>query len=213
MTPKATNRRLGVNVCQADLGDTETALAIRSSTEARSVAGYRERHRTCGKTVSGNEVLRYSTALLLTCRHIHQEAALLPFEGNTFDFTYSIVLRTFLKKTLRIQQRAIKSLCWPPQSYALEFVGLRNLTGLRSLTVLRSLSFSGRSDPARALELDKERLRNELRLLKGFKWERVTICITEGRYTHTGNGSKVVERVNPDFFNDCCGQLEAELLA
>ena len=51
------------------------------------------------------EVARLDLSLLLVCRQIHREAALLPYECNTFAFCNGLDLNLFISKSLLATQR------------------------------------------------------------------------------------------------------------
>ena len=96
----AAERKLCVCICKANPDDAEVASVIRHCSEATDVGTYGGRHAGCSyHGVVSRDVERYSVALLQTCRQVHFEAALLPFQENTFSMSLKEDFVTLLNDT------------------------------------------------------------------------------------------------------------------
>jgi hypothetical protein len=94
--------------CHAKVHDIQAAFDIRCSTAPTAVESYRQRHTMCLPVGPVGIQRRYSVALLQTCRQIHSEAALTPFCWNTFAFLRGVNVQALIRRTLKVQQRAIR---------------------------------------------------------------------------------------------------------
>ncbi|KAK5164684.1 uncharacterized protein LTR77_009890 [Saxophila tyrrhenica] len=88
---------VGMLICNAQRGEDDAMQTVKYGETTADVESYDQRHSRCtdgGRWVTLNTPpdirRRYSVALLETCRQVHSEAALLPFELNTFVFTYPL---------------------------------------------------------------------------------------------------------------------------
>jgi len=71
---------------------------------------FRGRHRTCGRTRRLTRWRRRTFNILLVCRQIYTEAALVPFKTNTFAFVGPVPLETFLLRLNARQRMALTNI-------------------------------------------------------------------------------------------------------
>ena len=205
---RAACRRTTVTICKADVDDCEAAATIRASVDVREIPSYAKRHRKCKNIVYGDR-MQYSniTRLLQTCRQIHEEAALLPFQANTFDFESKESLMAFQRMTLRIQQRAVQTFSLSPCSLGERSSIVAAFKGLQILQVF--LKIPPAMDP-NCMEVQAGILRHYVGVFRSLKLTSATVCIYESgdvcRYHGTAN-------TRPEPLNELSAELEAKLLA
>ncbi len=99
------DHHISAYVCDAGPTDREAAMAIRYGIEPQNALSYHTRHIGCTPKDPPEGLrypVRYSVALLATCRQVHSETALLPFELNTFLFEKHWILDRFVPKLLAV---------------------------------------------------------------------------------------------------------------
>lgn len=109
------------------------------------VESYTQHHKQCHVfRGSGQGDSPLSLEILGTCRQIHQEAALLPYKGNTFACICLFSLSSFLTALVPAQARAIRSmtLCCTSTYNNPSFEKLlkAKLKGLKKVTFLLQVS-------------------------------------------------------------------------
>ena len=163
-------------ICQCSVTEEELTKSDRSAPQPAFGALYDSRHEQCGFSFS-NELLNavrhhLSLTLLLTCRQIHEEAALIPFANNTFELPYGAA--QCLSALLTAQAQAIQSVVLvfdhgdtakATNAMILErkLRGLKRLFGIREMGLRRSET----SDLAAA--------ENPLLMLEGLQVEHAVV--------------------------------------
>lgn len=95
------------SICVAEVSDTEALASAKDQQDREDALLYTKRHRACESGTVTDEAPKLRLDLLRTCRQIHHEAALLPFQLNTFGFFETRCIIPFLKRLSVGQQRAI----------------------------------------------------------------------------------------------------------
>ncbi|KAK5741470.1 hypothetical protein LTR17_003905 [Elasticomyces elasticus] len=134
-------RRLVHMVCQVPNSDKEISEQITRHNEldgsTQCFQSYWDRHRHC-YAGGATKKATLPMAVLRTCRQIHQEAALLPFQLNEFSFSQLENLAPFLQSLFQAQARAIESLILqiyrPYHTITLKNLIKSKLRGLKELT-------------------------------------------------------------------------------
>ena len=131
-------------VCAAEVSDDETARMIKEHNKGDDApewfATFDVRHQHCSFW-SYNAQARgsgLSLRALAVCRQIHQEAALLPYQRNTFSFDSLNSVAPFLQSLYSAQAHAIESISLAGSggriTRTLQGLIRTKLKGLRSLT-------------------------------------------------------------------------------
>ncbi|KAK4545372.1 hypothetical protein LTR36_003552 [Oleoguttula mirabilis] len=106
------------SICSAVTNDEDTAMAIRAHNGNGeegdpSCDTYQARHSKCFSHLRAESTPRehrLSLSVLAVSRQIHQEAALLPYQGNTFSIDALEYLGPFLKALVPAQANAIEKM-------------------------------------------------------------------------------------------------------
>lgn len=133
--------KIGHSTCQAPTDDYQVAREIKAMKDPIVREGYLSRHRNCtlARLPSSEKAFGpLNLSALKVCRQIHQEAALLPYQENSFAFLRLIDVESFVKALIPTQARAIRDVVlWPHAPYTKSgFTTLvtKKLQGLRRLT-------------------------------------------------------------------------------
>lgn len=173
------------SICRASHTDRQVAQAIVAKNPLDPVRKVRDHHtKCCLATATTHSSPLTNLDLLLVCREINNEAALLPFQTNTFICGSSPSLHQFGRRLIPIQKQAVVSI----SLYAtgrLERTQIAKFTGLQHLTVLmEAQAFKVYRSPSFYLQLPS--FPHEIFRTLNFKgWKSAVICILD---KHPGTG-------------------------
>ncbi|KAK6390048.1 hypothetical protein LTR65_005859 [Meristemomyces frigidus] len=170
---------------------------------------YRERHSKCHFEPEEHSMgSRIDLSLLEVCSQIHREAALMPFQYNTFAMDDSVYQEPFFERFVPAQIRAITSLSWYSR-YGIflsklkpRFAGLTKLVAIMRLQPYYERTFRERID-------DAKRLREAI----GFSSSRdylvasATVCFLRGR----GDWNELKQQADPAY-SDLSGKVEKAMM-
>ncbi|KAK3624342.1 hypothetical protein LTR56_021060 [Elasticomyces elasticus] len=146
-------RRMVHFICQVPNDDEDAAEHITHHNELDGSPDrfeiYRSRHQQC----SGSGTVKRTSlpmAALQTCRQVHEEAALLPFQRNEFSCAL-ITLGPFLQSLFQSQARAIESVTLhcrhPYRTITLKKLVKAKLKALKALTYFVEMSSDVHTNP------------------------------------------------------------------
>lgn len=175
---------IGVYVCTAKINDHHALATLRHGPETMDsgVKTYEDRHMACMPPPRygcphEKSVRHYSVALLQTCRQVHSEAALLPFDVNNFSFSGHDKLKTahdFSARLMTSQQESIRSMTLGPTLWTSRPapIGkpLQNLPALQSVTIFQEASHTHGAGASR------EASEPIVDMLKLMKLRRAAVC-------------------------------------
>lgn len=149
------DRKLRRSVCLRDETEEEDAdwlkTRVKHETAATEQPSYDARHANCKLRCSAKELKvpkiaatdKLDLGLLLTCRQIHNEACLLPYQLNTFSFVSVIDLEAFVSHLIPSQVAAVEHLSFLFHNFNADptfAARLKSqLSGLKSLILLVQL--------------------------------------------------------------------------
>lgn len=147
ISPSAESGLYKGSVCIADLDDHEDAQHIKAK-HSEEHDSYWVRHKACGsrQKLVRTADMQLATNILQVCREIHAEAALIPFQDNTFSFSEMGAVEPFLREIVPAQARAIQAITLvsgyddgTDNSKLIE----NKLMGLKRLTCFVEFGFAG----------------------------------------------------------------------
>lgn len=139
--------------------------------------------------------------LLLACRQIHQEAALIPFTKNTFRFGTLATSLVFVRELLARQRAAITNIAvlepyWALHSYCPTRRGLfAKLPGLKHVRISMSVWVEEPTYAWPSVKDLKMRLEEVQKALNGRSLAQLTIDVTVGN--HRRPGEEILKRLEP----------------
>lgn len=158
------------------MDDHELSATIRNSEEL-DVEDYYIRHRHCKvEPVDLPSRCNHPLALLRTCRQVHNEAALLPFQTNTFSFLTSTGMNVFLKTLMAVQRRAIVSMVFGSIFLHSARKQVKELVGLKELILFAELPEYLWILPADASSA-REQLMTAVSVFEPLSLTSATVCI------------------------------------
>ena len=177
---------------------------IRSGEEIE-VEGYWSRHSQC-KPKPDDDPSRCNQpmALLRTCRQVHNEAALLPFQTNTFSFLTISGMNTFLKALVAVQRRAIVSMAFGTMFLHTAHKQLKKLVGLKELILFAEMSHYYWDKPADLSETRQQVMR-AVSVFEPLSLTSATVCI----YQETAYGKAKTDLAKLQALSE---EAEAKLL-
>ncbi|KAF7189140.1 hypothetical protein HII31_09562 [Pseudocercospora fuligena] len=111
-------RKFFRSICQRDTTELEDARAYKACQEAKNQETFTQRHSKCQLSGGGSKPTSdFSLDFLRVCRQIHQEAALMPFQDNTFIFDDIIDLEGFVEFQIPAQVAAIQHISLDCRSF------------------------------------------------------------------------------------------------
>ncbi|KAK5128828.1 hypothetical protein LTR85_000161 [Meristemomyces frigidus] len=156
---KTVKYRIGHSVCCSKVSDEEAAQAIRYADDLTDVPKFATRHEQCHLNIDKRDKRRHlHLSLLQICSQIHREAALVPFQDNTFTITWNGDSSVFFKRLVPRQLRAITSLNVYGQCGFFPSVPKPVVTGLTKVTAILMMG-SSREERAREFQDDAKKLR------------------------------------------------------
>ena len=112
-------KRLEISICRAHPSDSEASRCFALADQQILPLHYQHRHAKCWTSHRELHALQASLKLLLVCRQLHDEAALLPFSANDFAFdgTNGDGHEMFVASLGAVQQRAVRHIVLGPQLF------------------------------------------------------------------------------------------------
>lgn len=230
------NRKLQVFICTADLDEGSAATMIRrhSGHDFSNLSDWYRRHEQCGVVRYINTssiptpIYFHGLNLLGTCAQIHSEAALLPFQTNTFIFDSKISFHTFCKKLVAVQLQAVTTISLEAEvfyRFEEKLATVRDMTALQRVTIFYPMP---RLLNATLDQHIQKRLHRNLKAwstpFKSLKLSSVRICFypevsdtgthRDGRRYTLGPSSAAPERLKAHFtrYNEVCEEIEGLLI-
>ena len=141
----ASNRKLARSACRREESEKQEAVNIKAAHDTEQQDGYHIRHAACNHAnqhsmkINKKSNTGMNLALVLTCRQIHNETALLPYHNNTFSFEWIIDLEAFIKHLVPTQVAAVQNIAFLFHQFqsdeVFEEMLQKQLSGLKSLVV------------------------------------------------------------------------------
>lgn len=174
------------SICIARHTDREVAQAIGTGECLESEHGILDLHDDCFSAILDSRTrigVRIDLALLVVCREINYEAALLPFQINTFVFgnfntadSAGEGLRTFDQRLIPAQRNAVVSISMKTTTH-LECKHIIKFDGLQDLTILGNAFRAGRLRHSLVGELDSSCLERIAEALNFKGWKSMVIGV------------------------------------
>ncbi|KAK5174716.1 uncharacterized protein LTR77_001798 [Saxophila tyrrhenica] len=199
-------RHNGVYICQAAKGDS----TVRNNLATQESGSYEQRHATCRPrqvpnttTLDYASTKRYSPTLLLVCRQVHSEAALMPIVDNTFAFGRNEDMALFAKRLMVVQRKNLRSITLH------EFTGcgeeVKMLPGLKNLSIFAEEDMSVLSIPqVRTL------IRVQLFCFALLNLDKASVNITPKNYR--GGADSAEARAQAEQMSAPCAKMEAMII-
>ena len=206
-------------LCKKNAVDDEAVELFRYSKTTTEVPRYHRRHPECFHKEDSRPA-KYSCSLIRTCRQTHREAALLPFQINTFSFTSSTDLRMWLPRLMAKQQRAIACIELGYWNHFRRQPRMKNLIGLKKLTLSYQMH-----RPQYIHETDADyRARESIYLhelmpknlkedFKNATLSSATVCIYRNPVHPSFSPGGIPQRMHPQAFASASEAAEAALMA
>ena len=192
----ARSHNLRVRLCIATENDSHAIRSFKTHEDQPFPRHYQIRHAKCWSQDNKCCELRASLAILLVCRQLYTEAALLPFSTNEFAFdgTNSRSHKKFLDRLKSAQRQTIRCVHFGPQIFYLQapFEPIEKLTGLREIVLFLKNDVCG---PISGDDLSGERtewLINRFRDTKCVSLRAVCICISSEEVVQQSSKARIV---------------------
>ena len=192
----ARSHTLRVKLCIATENDSHAIRSFKNHENQHFPRHYQIRHAKCWSQDNKCCELRACLAILLVCRQLHAEAALLPFSTNEFAFdgTNSRSHKKFLNRLELAQRQSIRCVHFGPQIFYLQapFEPMEKLTGLREVVLFLKNDVCG---PISGDDLSGERtewLINRFCDTKCTSLQDVYICISLEEVVQQSSKARIV---------------------
>jgi len=192
----ARSHTLRVRLCIATETDRHAIRSFKNHENQHFPRHYQIRHAKCWSQDNKCCELRACLAILLVCRQLYAEAALLPFSTNEFAFdgTNSRSHKKFLDRLESAQRQTIRCVHFGPQIFYLQapFEPMEKLTGLRGVVLFLKNDVCG---PISGDDLSGERtewLINRFCDTKCQPLQAVYICISSEEVVQQSSKARIV---------------------
>jgi hypothetical protein len=192
----ARSHSLRVRLCIATENDSHAIRSFENHENRHFPRHYQIRHAKCWSQDDKCCELRACLAILLVCRQLYTEAALLHFSTNkvAFDGTNSRSHENFLDRLRSAQRETIRRVHFGPQIFYLQapFEPIEKLTGLREVVLFLKNDVCGSISDDNLSGERTEWLINRLRETRCASLRAIYICISSEEVVQQSSKRRII---------------------